>query len=113
MNKAGRGWSHASQMKPAAEYDIRYGSGLLKNESSEWSRYLMVSTPTAYKTAQSYLSKPPAGVAHAAWLDSKHQKEISESLPDDAELVVGLGGGRALDASKFVALDKDLSLIHI
>ena len=29
MNKAGRGWSHASQMKPAAEYDIRYGSGLL------------------------------------------------------------------------------------
>ena len=34
------------------------------------------------------------------WLDSKHQKEISDSLPDDAELVVGLGGGRALDALK-------------
>ena len=36
MNKAGRGWAQASQMKPAAEYDIRYGSGLLKKESSGW-----------------------------------------------------------------------------
>ena len=113
MNKTGRGWSHASQMKPAAEYDIRYGSELLKKESAGWPRYLMVSTPTAYKTAQSYLSKSPAGVAHAAWLDSKHQKEISDSLPDDAELVVGLGGGRALDVSKFVALDKDLPLVMV
>ena len=66
MNKTGRGWSHASQMKPAAEYDIRYGSELLKKESAGWPRYLMVSTPTAYKTAQSYLSKSPAGVAHAS-----------------------------------------------
>ena len=63
MNKAGRGWSHASQMKPAVEYDIRYGSGLLKKESSGWPRYLMVSTPTAYRTAQPYLSKPPVGVS--------------------------------------------------
>ena len=36
MNKAGRGWSQASQMKPAAEYDIRYGSELLKKESAGW-----------------------------------------------------------------------------
>ena len=101
------------RMKPAAEYDIRYGSELLKKESAGWPPYLMVSTPTAYRTAQPYLSKPPTGVAHAMWLDSKHQKEISESLPDDAELVIGLGGGRALDVSKFVALDKDLPLIMV
>ena len=113
MNKAGRGWSHASQMKPAAEYDIRYGSGLLKQESAGWPPYLMVSTPTAYRTAQPYLSKQPIGVGHAMWLDSNHQKEISDSLPDNAELVVGLGGGRALDVSKFVALDKDLPLIMV
>jgi glycerol dehydrogenase-like iron-containing ADH family enzyme len=100
-------------MKPAAEYDIRYGSGLLKNESSRWPRYLMVSTPSAYRTAQLYLSQEPAGVGYAVWLDSKHQKEISDNLPDDAELVVGLDGGRALDASKFTALDKDLPLIMV
>ncbi len=32
MNKAGRCWSQASQMKPAVEYDIRCDSGLLKLE---------------------------------------------------------------------------------
>ena len=46
------------------------------------------------------------------WLDSKHQQEISDSLPDDTELVVGLGGGRALDVSKFVALDKKPAACH-
>jgi glycerol dehydrogenase-like iron-containing ADH family enzyme len=113
MNKPGRGWDGGSQMKPAAEYDIRFGSGLLKNESSRWPRYLVVSTPSAYKVGQPHLSQKPASVGYAAWLDSTHQKEISDSLPNDAELVIGLGGGRALDASKLVALDKDLPLIMV
>ncbi|MCZ6677918.1 MAG: iron-containing alcohol dehydrogenase [Candidatus Poribacteria bacterium] len=111
MEKSGRGWSHGSRMKPAAEYDIRYGSGLLRNESAAWPRYLVVSTPSAYRTAQPYLSQEPAGVAYAAWLDFSYQQELSNSLPDDAELVVGLGGGLALDAAKYVALYKDLPLI--
>ena len=38
---------------------------------------------------------------------------LSDSLPADAELVVGFGGGRALDASKYVALTKDLPLILV
>ena len=113
MNKPGRGWDGASRSKPAAEYDIRYGSRLLKNESARWPRYVVVSTPSAYRTAQPYLSQEPAGVAYVAWLDSTHQQEASNSLPDDAELVVGIGGGRALDASKFVAVDKDLPLVMV
>jgi glycerol dehydrogenase-like iron-containing ADH family enzyme len=43
-------------------------------------------------------------------LDWTHLEEVTNSLPDDAELVVGLGGGTALDASKYVALRKNLPL---
>ena len=32
-------------------------------------------------------------------------------MPAGIELVLGLGGGKALDASKFVALDRDAELI--
>ncbi len=113
MSKPCRGWDHGSQARPASEYDIRYGSELLKDESSKWPSYIVVSTPRAYKAAQPDLSQQPAGVAYAAWLDSEYLKELSDGLPNGAELVIGLGGGRALDAAKCVALEKNLSLILV
>lgn len=109
----GRGWDNRSQAKPAAEYEFRYGSGLLKKESAGWPRTLVVTTPSAYRTARPYLSRQPAGVACVRWLDWDHLHETSRQLPDDAGLVIGLGGGRAVDAAKFVALEKGLPLITV
>ena len=34
MSKSTRGWTGADRAKPAEEVDIRYGHGLLKQESS-------------------------------------------------------------------------------
>jgi len=90
----GRGWAHGTRAKPGTEYEFRYGSGLLKNESAGWPHTLVVTTPTAYRTGRPYLTREPAGVAYVEWLDLEHQREISNRLPDDAELVIGLGGGR-------------------
>jgi glycerol-1-phosphate dehydrogenase [NAD(P)+] len=113
MNKSGRGRTGGSKTKPAEQIEIRYGAGLLRQESAAWPAYALVATPTALETAQPHLAKPPTGVVHAQWLDSGHQRELASLTPDDVELVVGLGGGRALDASKFVALEKDVPLIMV
>jgi glycerol-1-phosphate dehydrogenase [NAD(P)+] len=43
--------------------------------------------------------------------DGLHRQ--ADELPNDARLVVGIGGGKALDASKFFALKKDLPLILV
>ena len=70
MNTSGRGWSGAPQhSKPAADYDIRYGTDLLRQASARWPRYVVVSTPRAYQAAQPYLGQAPAGVGYAEWLD--------------------------------------------
>ena len=103
----------SGQPRPASEVEIRYGQGILESESAKWPRYIVVSTPRAYATARPYLSREPAGVAYADWLDWNHLRQVTNSLPDDAELVVGLGGGRALDASKQVALSNNLPLILV
>ena len=87
--------------------------GLLKAESAKWPRYVAVSTPTAWKVAQPYIAQAPAGVGIVDMLDWGHLEDASNSLPDDAELVVGIGGGVPLDASKYVALRKDLPLILV
>jgi glycerol dehydrogenase-like iron-containing ADH family enzyme len=84
---------------------------LLRRESAGWPRYAVLSSPSAYRTAQPHLAQPPAGVAHARELDFGYLRRLSNTLPDDAELVVGLGGGLALDAAKYVALEKGLPLV--
>ena len=113
MAKIRGGWSDASQAKPAAEYDIKYGHGLLERESSEWPRYAVVTTPSAYEAARSSLAREPDQVVYARWLDWTHLQEITDAVPDDTELIVGLGGGVALDASKYVALKKQTPLVLV
>ncbi len=113
MDKLGRGRTGGSKTKPADQIDIRYGAGLLRQDSAAWPAYAVVATPTALETAQPHLAKPPTSVVHAEWLDSGHQRDLASLTSDDVELVVGLGGGRALDASKFVALEKEVPLIMV
>ena len=92
---------------------MRVARGLLQRESARWPAYAIVTTPSAYAAAQGHLVREPEGVVFAEWLDSAHQQELSDQLPAGTELVIGLGGGKALDASKFVALDKDAELILV
>ena len=107
------GWDHATQAKPAADYDIRFGEGILRAESSAWPRYILVSSPSAYKAARKYLAQEPVAVAYPLGCDFAHLGEVSRGLPNNAELVIGLGGGSALDASKFVALEQGLPLVLV
>ena len=72
-----------------------------------------MSTPSAYAVARPHVAHDPVGVVYVDWLDWDHLQQRSDSLPDTADLVIGLGGGRALDASKFVAIDKQLPLVLV
>ncbi len=113
MGKPRGGFTGGPQAKPASELDIRLGHGLLQSENSEWPRYLVVTTPSAYEAAKSHLAREPAAHGLARSLDWAHLGEVADALPDDAELVIGLGAGTALDASKYVALAKGLPVILV
>ena len=106
------GWSGAGAAKPAADYEIRSGSGLLREASAGWPSYVVVTTPSAYRAAKGHLARPPDGAAYARWLDWGHLDELANGLPD-SDLVVGLGGGVALDAAKYVALKKGLPIVVV
>ena len=114
MNRETRGWTGADRAKPAEEVDIRYGHGLLKRESSRWPGYVLVSTPSAHRAAGRYLGRDPEAVGYVDLLDWGQLKALAEGLDvESAELVIGLGAGRALDASKYVALANDLPLVLV
>lgn len=99
--------------KPASEYDIRLGDGLVAADSKHWGRYLLITTPSAYAALAPQLDHEPAGVGYNEWLDRTHLIEVSDSLPDDVDLVVGGGAGRALDHAKLVAHRKGVPLVQV
>ena len=113
MNKGRRAWSESNLSKPAADIDIRYRHNLLRQESGDWPPYAVVTTPSAIKAAEPHLGKQPDGVGFATHLDHGHLQEITDGLPEGVDLIVGVGGGTALDASKYAALKRDLPLILV
>lgn len=99
--------------KLASEYDIRLGDGVVKADSAGWGRYLLITTPSAYAALAPELDHEPAGIGYNEWLDREHLIEVSDSLPDDVDLVVGGGAGRALDHAKLVAHRKNVPLVQV
>tara|TARA_B100001123_G_scaffold445352_1_gene596702 strand:- start:4513 stop:5574 length:1062 start_codon:yes stop_codon:yes gene_type:complete len=110
MSKLGRSWTNGSNFRPARDVEIKYGKDLIKNESKNWPSYVVVTTKTSGKDFNQFTSSIPRGIGIVNMLDWDHLEEVSNALPDDADLVIGLGGGTALDASKYVALRKNLPL---
>ncbi len=114
MQKPPRGgWHDFSQMKPAAEYDIRYGHNLVKATSGEWPRYVAVTSPKAYQATEPHLTNKPEEVVYPKKMDFGYLNELTNQILDDVDFIVGIGGGLALDASKYVALTKQLPLVLV
>ena len=102
-----------TEARLARDYDIRFGHGLLKAESTKWGRYVVITTPSAWEATKDELDHEPAGIGINVWLDRTHLIEVSDSLPDDIDLVVGMGAGRALDHAKLVADRKGKPLVQV
>ena len=109
---ASRGWNLASAARPAADIPVEFGSELLRERSSDWPPYLLVTSGSAHDAARSRLEQEPRAVCTVASLDRSHLEQLAEAMPD-VSLVVGLGGGRVIDAAKYFAVAKYASLIQI
>ena len=79
MQRPPRGaWNGFHQMKPASEYDIRYGNHLVKSTSSQWPSYVAVSSPTAYRMTEPHLTLPPETVGYPEAMDFGYLKRFTE-----------------------------------
>lgn len=109
-----RGWTGAGRLMLAeSEQPIRYGTGIIKTESVEWPTYLMVSGDRASAAAKPLLDHPPAQVVLPASLSDDDLVGCFGQIDTSTlGLVVGLGGGMAIDAAKYAALNLDLPLVQ-
>jgi glycerol dehydrogenase-like iron-containing ADH family enzyme len=78
------------------------GRGVLRRESARWSGSGVVTTRSPWALAEPMLATAPARVASAPTLERADLETLASELRG-VDRVVGLGGGLALDAAKFVA----------
>ena len=103
------GRSGSLRARPAAQTPIEYGSDLVRSRSRGWPRYALVTSPMR-RRPWGRLDTQPVGIVHATSLDFDELERLTVALPDDIALVVGAGGGQALDAAKHVAATKCVRL---
>ena len=94
-------WNSSDEKpKPASNYDIKYGYGLIKRESLNWPTYNIITTPSAFNAARKLLATKPVGSANVSLLDCNYLDQIEHDLPN-SQLFVGIGGGTLESFSSF------------
>ena len=116
MREPNGSWSGATggTARTAAEQDLRYGSGLLHRESGGWPSYFAVTSPSAYRAAAA-IPGPRAGGGSATpgCSTGRIYRTLPTASPPVSSSSSAVGGGVAVDASKYVALKKGLPLVLV
>ena len=89
-----------------------YGSDVIVRECRGLTPYLVVTSPSAWRAVEPLLPGPPTGCVFATSQEEDHLLDLSHALPK-ADRVLAIGGGKALDAGKFVAWKKGLPYVLI
>jgi glycerol-1-phosphate dehydrogenase [NAD(P)+] len=88
------------------------GPGALHGASRAWGRAAILTTRSPWALAEPMLATAPARVACVATLERADLEGLASELRD-MDRVVGLGGGLALDAAKFVARRVGVPLVQV
>jgi glycerol-1-phosphate dehydrogenase [NAD(P)+] len=81
---------------------LAFGRGLLAEASLAWGDALLVTMPEPWEAARPLVSTSPRHVYFVGSMDREEIERTVAALPA-AGVVVGLGGGMALDMAKYVA----------
>ncbi len=88
------------------------GPGALSAASAGWGRFGVVTTRSPWTLAEPMLAAAPARVARVTSLERADLERMAAELRG-VDRAVGLGGGLALDAAKFVAWRLGVPLVQV
>ena len=89
-----------------------YGPGILARECRAFTSTVVLTSPSAWRAVAEALPAPPLGIAFVTNQEEDYLAQLPTGLPD-ADMVLGVGGGKALDAAKYVAWKKGVPLALI
>jgi glycerol-1-phosphate dehydrogenase [NAD(P)+] len=89
-----------------------YGSNLIGQATEKGGNYALVTMEIPYNLVRDSLKHKPAAVVYVPNMHLQTMVDIEKTVPDDIEMVIGLGGGSSHDCAKYIALKKNIRLVQ-
>lgn len=92
--------------------DLRTGTGCCRNLGMEIGRFCVMTMDIPWKVTRDLLGGTPVQVTFVETMEEEWLEAVCASLPL-CDTVVGVGGGMAIDAAKYVSWKKGIRLVSI
>ena len=92
--------------------DVVYGADLIRQATDVDCRYVVVSMPIPWALVEGGVARTPEKVVFVPNMHVHTLEEINRGVPDNIELVIGVGGGSSHDCAKYIALKKNARLMQ-
>lgn len=99
-------------MLPAKDWVTHYGKGVIREYCRPLDDYVVFTSPSAWRAVEPLMNQPPRSVVYVENQEMTYSKRLLSEAPR-VEYVVGVGGGKAIDAAKFVADGMGAKMIFI
>lgn len=93
--------------------EIIYGEELIEKATDIKEDYAVITMEIPWELVKGRVVRKPAKVVFVPDMHLETIQAIEESMPDNIQTVIGIGGGSSHDCAKYVALKKNIRLIQI
>jgi len=92
--------------------ELRVGQNSAKNVGNEIGRFVVTTMEIPWQVTRDKLGGTPEAVVMVETMEETWLEEMVAALPD-CDAVVGIGGGQAVDAAKYVSWKRGIRLVSI
>lgn len=93
--------------------EVVYGENLISEATNTNEKYAVVSMEIPWDLVKDRVVKQPEKVVFVPNMHIETMDAIVKEIPDDLQMVIGIGGGSSHDCAKYIALKKNLRLIQM
>ena len=90
----------------------RFGRGAVKNIGREIGRFVVTTMDIPWRVTKDKLGKTPEAVYMIDSMEQACLDSLADNMPP-CDAIVGIGGGQAVDAAKYISWKKNLRLVTI
>ncbi len=92
--------------------EIIYGNDLIKEATDTKEKYAVMTMEIPWNLVKDNVVKQPECVIYVPNTHLETFEKLEAQVPEDVEMVIGVGGGSSHDAAKFVAMKRQLRLLQ-
>ncbi len=92
--------------------EVIYGTNLIKTATDTKEKYAVMTMKIPWDLVKSDVTKQPECVIEVPNTHLETFEKLEKQIPEEVEMVIGVGGGSAHDAAKFVAMKRQIRLLQ-